>query len=309
MPIAIIDLGTNTFNLLIVKITNQRAERIFSTKIAVRLGEGGISKKHISEAAEHRAIQALRQYKNTCDTYNVKNIFAFATSAIREATNGKELVKKIAANTNIVVNIINGDKEAELIYHGVKKAVELTDAPSLIMDIGGGSTEFIIANKTTILWKQSFLLGVARLLEVIKPSDPIQQQEIENTITHFENTLSSLFQKIELLQPIELVGSSGSFDTFAEMITQKNGAQFDVEKQTSYLFKLEDFKATHQFLLKSTQQERLQTPGLVPMRADMIVLGSIFVNYILEKTNLKKMRLSTFSLKEGVLDRIINNDL
>ncbi|MCE9538076.1 MAG: phosphatase, partial [Bacteroidetes bacterium] len=165
--IAVIDLGTNTFNLLIVEVSSDKTyELVFQTKISVKLGEGGINKGFIAPLPFNRGIDALKVHKQTIEKYNVGKVYAIATSAIRGASNGAEFVAKANEECNIDVQVISGDKEAETIYYGVRDAVKMSDEVSLIIDIGGGSTEFIIANKHQIFWKQSFLLGVARLLEM-----------------------------------------------------------------------------------------------------------------------------------------------
>ncbi|MCC6837593.1 MAG: phosphatase, partial [Bacteroidia bacterium] len=167
MRIAIIDLGTNTFNILIVDVDgNQNIKQLFQTKIPVKLGEGGINQGFIAPIPFQRGMDALIQYQLIIEEYGVDNTFAFATSAIRSARNGTDFVNIAKEKTGIEVQVISGDKEAELIYYGVRSAVNMTNDTSLIIDIGGGSTEFIIANKDQIFWKQSFLLGAARLLEI-----------------------------------------------------------------------------------------------------------------------------------------------
>src|ERR1035437_880171 len=172
MKIAIIDLGTNTFNIFIAEILPDKTfQKLYKSKISVKLGEGGINKNHIEEKPFTRGIRALKKHKRTIERLGAEKILAFATAAIRGATNGKDFILAAKKMTGIDVHIISGEREAELIYYGVRSAVKMNHMPSLIMDIGGGSTEFIIANKNEIFWKQSFLLGVARLIEKFKPSD------------------------------------------------------------------------------------------------------------------------------------------
>ncbi|MFN4233984.1 MAG: phosphatase [Bacteroidia bacterium] len=303
--IAIIDLGTNTFNLLVAKIEKEKPYQIIlSTKIPVKLGEGGLSKNHITEAAFERGINAIEQHLKNAARFNPEKIFAFATSAVRSADNGKEFADAIKQRFNINVEIIDGNREAELIYKGVREAVPLNNHKSLIMDIGGGSTEFIIANKDEIFWKYSFNLGAARLLEKFNPSDPILLCEIENIRNYLKTELTPLFNALEKYPSEELIGSSGSFDSLAEMIAYKFYNPDILNDTTHYTFKLEDFYHIHDILIKSTKAERMQMKGLVSMRVDMIVISSIFIQLILQECNLNKMRLSTYSLKEGVLAEI-----
>jgi exopolyphosphatase / guanosine-5'-triphosphate,3'-diphosphate pyrophosphatase len=307
MRIAVIDLGTNTFNILIVEIASDKSYiPLFQTKLAVKLGEGGINKNFIQPLPFQRGIEALRQHQKTIEKYNVQKVYAFATSAVRDAVNGKEFVEKLKLETGYEVIVIDGNKEAEFIYYGVRKAVRLSDEASLIIDIGGGSTEFVIADKDEILWKRSFLLGAARLLEKFNPSDPITDDQITEIKEHLLKELAPLSEAIKKYPVIELIGSSGSFDSLAEMIAHKFYTPEILDGETEYEFKLEDCSAIYELLLKSTREERLQMKGLIEMRVDMIVVSSIIVHFILTTFEIEKMRLSTYALKEGVLDQLLN---
>ncbi len=306
MRIAIIDLGTNTFNILIVETENSDTyKQIFQTKIAVKLGEGGINKGFIAPIPFQRGIDALVQYKLVLDDYGVEKVFAFATSAIRSASNGNEFVAIAKLKANIDIQVISGDKEAELIYYGVRSAVKMTDKTSLIIDIGGGSTEFIIANKDQVFWKQSFLLGAARLLERFNPSDPITDKEIEDVKGYLKQELQPLFEAVKKYPITELIGSSGSFDSLAEMIAHRFYTPSILENKTEYDFKMDDCSAIYDIIIKSTKAERTAMKGLVQMRVDMMVISSILVHFVVAEFEIEKMRLSTYSLKEGVLHDVM----
>ncbi|MBA3902035.1 MAG: phosphatase [Bacteroidetes bacterium] len=307
MRIAVIDLGTNTFNLLVAEVNSFNHYRIlYSTKSPVMLGKGGINKKSITPDAIERGINTLGRYQHKIESFGCNKIYAYATSAVRCAENGIDFISKVKQELGIDINIISGDKEAELIYHGVKLGTRLKDEVSVIMDIGGGSTEFIICNQYQIFWKKSFEIGAARILDQFQPSDPINNLQVSQIENHFENKLDELFEAINHYQAKTLIGSSGSFDTFAEIIAHKFYEPEIVENITEYTFYLNDFYFIHNQLLKSSRDDRLNTPGLIPMRVDMIVIASIFVNYVLNKCNFKKMRLSAYSLKEGVLNELLN---
>ncbi len=183
----------------------------------------------------------------------------------------------------------------------------MNDSPSLIMDIGGGSTEFIIANKGKIFWKRSFLLGAARLLEKFKPSDPIRETEKKKIENHLEENLQPLYDAVKKFPVEELIGSSGSFDSLAEMIAYKYYDIGLLKGITEYDFNLDDCEKIYDIILKSTTEERLHMKGLAKMRVDMIVVSAIFVDYIFQKLSLKKMRLSRYSLKEGVLWELLDS--
>jgi exopolyphosphatase / guanosine-5'-triphosphate,3'-diphosphate pyrophosphatase len=310
LKIAVIDLGTNTFNLLVAEVNSINHYRIlYNTKMPVQLGKGGINKSTITPDAMERGINTLRKYLHRISTFDVEKIYAFATSAVRSADNGFIFTARIKSELGLEVEVISGDKEAELIYYGVKLGTRMNGETSMIMDIGGGSTEFVLCNKHEIFWKKSFDIGAARMLEAFKPSDPVTFDEIDKIETYLDSGLKELFEAVKQFNVSTLVGSSGSFDTFAEIIAHKFYEPSIVENITEYIFDLDDFLYTHQLLIKSTKEQRFNTPGLIPMRVDMIVIASIFVNLVLQKTGLKNLKLSSYSLKEGVLNELISGVL
>jgi exopolyphosphatase/guanosine-5'-triphosphate,3'-diphosphate pyrophosphatase len=265
LKIAVIDLGTNTFKLLVAEI-NRRGQLItlFKDKIPVKLGEGGINNNEISHTPFLRGLNAMKFHKQNIDKFNVDKIYAFATSAIRSAKNGKALVTKIQADTGIDVKIISGKKEAELIYYGVRQAHSMGKKRHLIMDIGGGSTEFIIANDKKIFWKHSFDLGAARLLERINPSEPITADEIKELNQYLKKELKPLFEALDKYNTDVLIGSSGSFDSLAEMIYHRFHTPENPLVKTDYMFNLDYFEQMYHQIVTSNYDERLKIKGLAP---------------------------------------------
>jgi len=307
--IAIIDLGTNTFNLLIVEMQSDKTYKIlFQTKISVKLGEGGINKGFIAPVPFQRGVDAINIYKKIITDYNADKIVAIATSAIRDAGNGNEFTTRIKQESGIEVKVISGEEEAELIYAGVRKAVKMSNERSLIIDIGGGSTEMIIADQKQVFWKYSFLLGAARLLEIINPSDPITDKEIKTLVSYLQRELQPLFEALKKYPVTEILGSSGSFDSLVEMIEQRFYAKKTSYSQTEHLINWNDFNVLYHEIIKSTKEERMNMKGLIAMRVDMIVISSILLNFIIQSVNIQKIRSSTYSLKEGVLDQVLFAD-
>jgi exopolyphosphatase/guanosine-5'-triphosphate,3'-diphosphate pyrophosphatase len=309
MRIAVIDLGTNTFNLLIVDMGEDQGYKILhNNKLPVKLGKSGIDKKEIRPDAITRGLNALERHLQTIGEHNVEKTYAFATSAIRSARNGDQFVKLAKQRCGIDVEIINGEREAELIYYGVKQAVRLTGEKVLILDIGGGSNEFIIADKETIFWKKSYPLGVARLLSKFKPSDPISIEEIEFISNYLEERLSDLFEEFKKHKITTLIGASGSFETIASMIRAddpnfESGTSLSPE---SIVIDLTDFENLYQKLINSTLKERKQMKGLESMRLEMIVVATLVVKFILQKLKLREMIQSNFALKEGVVYELLS---
>lgn len=309
MRIAIIDMGTNTFNLLVVETKeNNQYKTIFKDKAGVKLGKGGINKKIITPEAFERGINAINNHLKTIGSYNVNKIIATATSGVRSTENGKEFVNTIESKFGLNVQIITGDEEAELIYRGVKQAVKFNNENILILDIGGGSNEFIIANSKGLIWKHSFNLGMARLLDMFQPSDPITLDEIKDVENYIDSELNILYEAVEKYQPKQLIGCSGTFDSFRAMIVAKNGGiPEQVKKANAYPIDLDDYEKLHVELIKSTVNKRENMKGLEPVRIEMIVLASIFVNFIIKKFKMKSLTQSFFAIKEGMVDKILNS--
>ncbi len=311
MRIAIIDMGTNTFNLLIAEIIQGRKFKIiFKDKAGVKLGKGGINQKMISSEAFQRGIDAIKKHLKTTQKFNVDKIFTTATSGVRSTKNGKEFVETLEKQFDIKIQVISGDEEAELIYRGVKQTVEFNEHSALILDIGGGSNEFILASNSGLLWKKSFDLGIARLLDQFNPSDPITPHEIAAVEHHINKNLTPLYEAVEIYHPTKLIGCSGTFDSFRAMIiAKKENLPDDIKKQNHYLINLGDYYNLHQELIQSTTAERLEMKGLEIVRVEMIVLASIFVNFILRKLKLETIVQSNFAIKEGMMDKIINSKI
>lgn len=309
MRLAVIDCGTNTFNLLIVEFDSQKKySKIFNSRIPVKLGQGSINKGFIGDEPFKRGVDAMKILNHEISKYDVSKILAFATSAIRDADNGKQFVEEVKRQTNIDVEIINGDREAELIYLGNKAAVDLKDTVSLIMDIGGGSNEFILANNKGLLWKQSFPIGAARMLEKFSPSDPITIKEIADIKEHMKLQLTPLLEAAKEFMPMELIGSSGAFDSIVEIINGELNGEPITESKTCYDINMNDYLHVSKLIKNSTLEERRKIKGLVAMRFDMIVISCLMIDVIIKAFNIPQMRVSTYSLKEGALiDHIIKS--
>lgn len=300
---AIIDCGTNTFNLLIAE--TDPVDIIHSEKIPVLLGEGGIDKCFIREDAFNRGIAAMQEYQAKALNYGCESIRAYATSAVRSAKNGKAFTEAVYKASAIQIETIDGNREAELIYKGVTQIRQLTQ-PTLIMDIGGGSTELIFANPNGLMQGCSLPLGVSRLKEVFKPTNPIKNAEISKLTSHIDGMMTPIKDLVRQNQPTLLIGCSGSFETFAEMIAMETNTMDAYENRKIVPIDHSTYMRIHQFLLYSTYEQRLKTPGIIPLRAKMINLASILTHYVLEITEITEMELSKYALKEGLLSEILN---
>jgi len=295
------DLGTNTFHLLIAEGDAVNPHILFKITEPVKLGEGGINKGIIQPAAYGRGIQAMLQFHQHILKYNVHEIKAMATSALRSAANGNAFIDDVKQKTGIVIETINGDQEADYIYKGVKAGKCLSKQNSLIVDIGGGSIEFIVGNENEILWEQSFEIGAARLMDKFHRTDPIPAASITELNAFLEAQLASLFSTLSSFSLDNLIGSSGAFETFAEVIELEKGNPFDLKKTKTYLFKENEFLAVTDKLINSSHTERENNKGIAPIRVDMIVVSALVTRFIMKRLGISAVVMTTNSLKEGIL--------
>lgn len=298
--IAVLDLGTNTFNLLLVKITPSAYYIFRNEKIPVKIGKDGINHGVITEEAQQRALEALEVYKGIIQKEKISKVYGYATSAFRNAKNGVEFRKLIERKTGIQVNIITGDLEAEFIYKGVKTAFDIGGDNALIMDIGGGSVEFIICNRYQIFWKQSFDIGAQRLLDWFHNIDPIPQEEIKKLADFFASELKPLEEQFEKYKPNCLIGSSGTFDTLSE-IYQHQINRFLKGDETELPLTVAGFNKVYQQIISKDRDARLAIPGMLEMRVDMIIVAACLVKFVLDSFNIDQIRVSAHSLKEGMI--------
>lgn len=309
MRLAVIDLGTNTFNLLIVDINSKEHQVVFNTKEAVKIGEDALIACKLQPIPISRAKKTLAEYVNIISEHKCDQTFAFATSGIRSTSNGQNFVDEVKDELGLEISIIDGNEEAQLIYDGVDLAIPFSKEPSLVIDIGGGSTEFIIADNSGVLWKKSYKLGISRILQMLEPSDPVKESDLMRLDELLSSELKELVLNCEKFQVQTLVGSSGSFDSFAEMMWADKGISQSTKDIVSEEFDLTDVAKLHSKLILADWTTRSQIPGLVEMRVETIHLASYLVQWVLEKCALERLLLSTYALKEGVLHRVMEDRL
>lgn len=291
---AVIDLGTNTFNLIIFRKSSQKHEVLASFKQPVNLGMGGINENIISPQAIQRATKALTDFVQKCKEYNVEKIKAFGTSAMRGAKNATSFVEDIKNNLDIEIIIIDGQEEASLIYEGVKSVHDFT-ANSCIMDIGGGSTEFIFVEQDIVTSKESFDIGVSRIIQKFDLSDPLSKSDIETVIDFFESNSNYNFKN---RKSEHLIGASGSFETYSQLVQKK-----ELDPWRSSLLPFDTFLKQLDYLIHSSLKQRNQNSAIPDYRERMIHVAALKTKWVIETLGIKQCYTSPASLKEGVIFR------
>lgn len=299
---AVIDLGTNTFNLLVFEPRPEGLRVVHSVELPVFLGRGGIEKGVITDDAFARGMEALTRHKATAAAMGATHLTGFGTSALRNARNGAEFVSRAWNELGIRIHVIPGHEEAGLILEGVRQAVTLGDRPALIMDIGGGSTEFILATGKALMWKQSFELGVTRLRERIPIGDPISVQEAARIAVHLDSRLEPLWAVIERHEPHLLIGSAGSFDTLAAIVAAEQGLALPAHA-TTLAFSEPVFDDLKDRLLRMDRETRRNVPGLPEHRVDTLPYALIQIERVLLAGGIRELAWSRYALKEGAAAR------
>jgi exopolyphosphatase / guanosine-5'-triphosphate,3'-diphosphate pyrophosphatase len=310
MKKAVIDLGTNTFHLLLIEqtVNNDSATVLFRESRPAKIGKGGINEGRITPEGIARALNVLSYFREVLDQHGIapETVQVIGTSAIRVAQNQTEFIDRVRAETGLMVRVISGDEEAELIYRGVRAAGALDEQifgtpTALIADIGGGSVEFIIGTKDRIFWKQSFEIGGQRLLERFGQTDPISPSAVSRLNDFFQEQLLDLTNAVHQYAPTVLVGSSGTFDTLVDMAVMHETDQWPNPDQTTFSLPITEFYRIFEQFLTRNRTERLALPGMIELRVDMIVVACCLIDYLLKTFGIQEIRTSTFSLKEGTL--------
>lgn len=297
---AVIDLGTNTFHLLIARTnkSNQKFETLYKERHFVKLAENGI--KTISDAAYQRGLRALGEFKKKIDQHDIESTIAIGTAGLRTASNGPLFVQQVRKELGIDITLIDGYREAELIRKGVDLAIpDLEGNNYLIMDIGGGSVEFIIAHSNGQYWAQSFAIGVAVLHEKFDLGDPAEEKKTFNLKHHIKVTIGPLIETLKKYPSNILVGAAGTFDVLENMAKVKK------EKTTYSSFGIDRFEAIFHQLIGTTLEERFADSRIPNVRAEMLIASLVLIQYITEIAETNQIVVSAYTLKEGVLSELM----
>jgi exopolyphosphatase/guanosine-5'-triphosphate,3'-diphosphate pyrophosphatase len=299
---AAIDIGTNSFHLIIVKVEENGALTILDReKEVIRLGsQKGNELSHISEEEIDKGLSILKSFKKLADVYNAK-VHAVATSAVREAENKKDFLDKVLIETGIKIEVINGRKEAEYIYRGVRKALHYKNKKLLCFDIGGGSTEYILGFNDKIIYGESIKIGAVRLSKKFFPDFMLNEDAIEKCKQYIEQEVKSNKQ-INFNESFDYaVGASGTILAIAGIINF-NRNEKKLKSLNGFIFSKEELReVTNKILEKKTPGERINIEGMEYKRADIIPAGLLILQKSFEIFNIKEMIISEYALREGVV--------
>ena len=298
--VCVIDLGTNSFHAVIVDAhANGSFQVVDRMKEMVRLGEHGLEANTLPEEAMERGLRALRRIHLLARGWDATEFLAFATSAIREAANGGEFIRRVRRELGLRIRPISGEQEAKLIFQGVRRAVDLT-APTLLVDIGGGSVECILVSGGERVSATSLKLGAARMTEKFVHDDPLPAEAEAEMRAHFEDVLAPVVSACKSHDVTGIVGSSGTMKTLARLAADRAGEGGRTIFQQR--LPVPSVREALDWVIDSTAEDRRTHPSIDPKRVDQIGAGAVLLDTLLDQLPaVESLQVSSNALREGMV--------
>ncbi len=299
--LAAIDVGSNSIHMTIAQADSDGSvTTLWRAKEMVGLGRISFPSRWLSAEAMNRAFVTLRRFVEEAHHRRCEQILAVATSAVREAENGGAFIERVRRELGVHVRVVSARGEAELIYLGVRHALGLERGPHLIIDIGGGSVEFIVGDHQKAYLLESRKLGAARMTARFVKSDPIDESELKALLRHYDLELTPIIAAISKLSPVGVIGTSGTIENLAlmcgESLTQENG-----NGQASAVLPRRPLERIVHRLLESRSKDRERIKGLDEQRKDQILAGALLAHELFERLDIEQIELCRSALREGLL--------
>ncbi|MCX7874646.1 MAG: hypothetical protein N2321_00610 [Melioribacteraceae bacterium] len=298
MNVAIIDIGTNSFHLIIATIYKNNYKIIHQVREVFHLRKNSESKSYtIDNEKIIEGIDLLINFKDISKNYNAK-IFAFGTSVLRDAINKDDFINQVKSKCDIEIYVLTGEEEAELITHGINYHYDVENKNLMIFDLGGGSTEFVHLNKNEIYFKKSFNIGAVRQTQKWFSNYVFTSENIVNCIKDIENEIK------ELNTDVELVYGIGGTITALTWLIEKNiyNREHNFKVIPNYLINKNDFIFVKELIINSAINNNLNEKiGIDDNRLKIIVAGTLIVDYIFNKFNCESIIAAGISIRESFL--------
>lgn len=304
--LAAIDIGTNSIHMVVVRVhpAIPAFTIVAKEKDTVRLGDREPKTGDLTPVAMKRAISALQRCQELAKSFNAEQIVAVATSAVREAPNGRDFLKRVDAELGLFVNLISGQEEARRIYLGVLSGLEFNRTPHIIIDIGGGSTELILGDSHEPRSLSSTKVGAVRLTAEYITTDPISNAELLSLQAYIRGMLERPVEELlAYLQPGEqprLVGTSGTIETLA-IIHAREKLGMVPNPLAGYQLSQKDLKEIVKRLALMSYAERATIPGMSDRRSEIIVAGAVILLEAMTLLNIECLIIGERALREGVV--------
>jgi exopolyphosphatase / guanosine-5'-triphosphate,3'-diphosphate pyrophosphatase len=305
--LAAIDIGSNSVRLMVAEPLRGGNYRILDEeRESTRLGRALSSTGKLDAEAVELTLAALRRFKQIASGYQVAELRTIATCAVREATNGSEFCRRVKEEIGIDVEVISSDHEAHLAFYSVQRAFDLNGKNVVVADIGGGSTEIVLASGNVIESIASTSLGAVRLTEVYGNGPGMAGEDYERMAAAIDRTLKKQAQR-EFFVPHLLIGSGGTFTSMAEMMMASR-KQVGLPTR-GYLLSRAEVSHMLDRLRKMPLKARRQVPGLAPDRADIIVAGIAVVDRLMRRFKVNLLQVHSRGVRDGLLLTMIDNTL
>jgi exopolyphosphatase / guanosine-5'-triphosphate,3'-diphosphate pyrophosphatase len=299
--VAAIDVGTNSIHLLVADIQpDGSVQFVEKSRAQVELGSGGLSEALITPEAFERGLTAMRSFKDTCDNFGVTDITAAATSAVREASNGNNFVKTIREKTGVHIRPISGQQEAQLIYLGAREAIDFSNGRTLVFDLGGGSTEFILCDVEQPLVLESLPLGHIRLADTCHLSDPLSDEDYAQLKAAANEQLDRLRRRVQPEDFRTLIGTSGAARCLARMATIARGDALP-EHNHGLVVNREEIDYFVREFRRLPRSQYGDLPGIDNRRRRTLPAAAVIIRQLMKKLHKDRMVTSERSLRDGLI--------
>ena len=302
--LAAIDVGTNTIRLTVAEIESDGTYRILDEeREMVRLGEHLDRTGRLSDEAMERALAAIGKMKAIADGFEVRETRAIATSAVREAANGRAFCREVLRRHKVRIDVISGEEEAQLAFGSATRHFNLEGRSTAVVDIGGGSLEVILATGTVIDQVHSLPLGAVRVTERLVRSDPLRNKHWKLMRKEIDRGIRAMGRPLHRAEI--MVGSGGTFTALAHMAKwQREGRHGSVQ---GYVLTPAEVVHLLDQLREAPLEVRRQTPGLSPDRADIIVAGATVISRLVKRLGTQQILVNESGIREGLLLRMISD--
>ena len=304
ISVASIDIGTNSTHLLIADINSDlKSFSIkFTDKSTTRLGERD-EEGNLTEESIQRVLNTLKRFKEYCKSYGVNQIVTAATSAVREAPNGLEFLNRVQSELGIQIELVSGSEEARLIYLGVLSGMALGDESYIIIDIGGGSTELILADKKDAIALTSSKIGAVRLKNDFLNEEPINIERSKFLKTFIQGSLEpsvgKLKRRLQKEKGVSMIATSGTAIALGNLVSSDLGQP--KQKMHGYKFTKDSLEIVLEKLIKMPISEIKKIPSLSERRSEIIIPGALILKTSMEMLNFNQLTISERALREGLV--------
>lgn len=302
MRIAIFDIGTNSIHMKIVQVyDNLSFEVLEHEKDMTRIGKGSFKSGKLTKESMKRALRVLDHFADIAKKNGVTKKIAVATSAVRDAKNGKDFVRQIYKKTGIKVRVISGEEEARLIFLGASSGMDLVnDRRVLAIDIGGGSAEIVLGNSHKLDYEESFQLGVARLKDRFFKNDPPKKDEIHNLKSYIQGKFLDEVEKVRKHRYSIVIGTGGTLINLASLVYERREGR-RLKLRGYFELRKKDLSKLNDKLIHLSSKKINKMPGIDKKRADIITVGGILTEAFLSLFKAERILVADKGIREGMI--------